>query len=327
MLKANPKVIGAFVVGGLVLLILGLVTFGSFQFFAQRLPVVMYFQGDLSGLDVGAPLVFRGVQIGTITDVQLHFNSETRQIAIPVFAEIEPERFVVEGPLKGGANLPALVKAGLRAQLATQSLLTGKLMVRIDFFPDTEPRLLGPAGKIPEVPTVPSAMAELQAGFQGLLNKLQEMPLSGLVDDLRKFINNADTAVQDLQTRTVREAAVRALTDAEALMENVNRRVDTLAPASEATMKDTDQAVLEARRVLTEVRPLLAAMQRTAESADRLMNTANDVIQPGSPAYRELTATLKEFAAAARSIRGLADDLERNPDSILFGKATTRITK
>src|SRR4051812_1530803 len=105
MRKANPKTIGAFVVGGLALLVTGLATFGSFKFFAERLPLVMYFEGNLSGLDVGAPLVFRGVRIGTVTDVKMIFNPASRALRIPVYAEIEPERFVIEGKGRAGGNL------------------------------------------------------------------------------------------------------------------------------------------------------------------------------------------------------------------------------
>lgn len=326
MLKANPKAIGGFVVGGLVLFVAGLVTFGSFKFFAERLPVVMYFQGDLSGLDVGAPLVFRGVRVGTITDVTMHFNSDTREIRIPVHAEIEPERFVIEGTAKRqrGGNLPLMVKGGLRAQLASQSLLTGKLLVQLDFRPDTPIRLVGNAGVL-EIPTVPSAMSELQTGVEGVLKKVREMPLPELITDLRTLIGDTDSTVKQLDGKNfgaAGEAALHTLNDAQALIRNLNGRIDTLGPAGETTLKNADQTMLEARRVLTEMRPLLASLQRTSENADNLMTTAQDVIQPGSPAYRELVGMLRDFSSAARSLRALSDDLERNPDSIVFGKAS-----
>jgi paraquat-inducible protein B len=324
-MKANPKAIGAFVVGGIGLLILGLVTFGSFTFFEKRLPVVMFFEGDLSGLDVGAPLVFRGVRIGTVTGVTLRFNSKTRSVQIPVSAEIEPERFVIEGGFGAGENIPRLIQDGLRAQLATQSILTGKLLILVDMFPGTPVRLVGAGGKVAEIPTVPSAFAELKSSVEGVLNKVEAMPLAELIGDLRKLAESATGTIQKLDTSKlgdVTNAAVDALHDVQAMIVNLNKRVDTLTPLTESTLKDADQAVLEARRTLVEARPLIASLQRTAESAERLMLTANAVIEPGSPVYRDLVALLREFANTARSVRALADGLERNPDSIVFGKAS-----
>jgi paraquat-inducible protein B len=324
-MKANPKAIGAFVVGGIVLLILGLVTFGSFTFFEKRLPIVMFFEGDLSGLDVGAPVVFRGVRIGTVTGVTLHFNSKTRDVQIPVSAEIEPDRFVVEGEFGGGTNIPRLIQDGLRAQLATQSILTGKLLVLVDMFPGTPVRLVGAGGKVAEIPTVPSALAELKSSVDAVLNKVEAMPLAELIGDLRTLALTATAAIQKVDTSklgAVTDAAVDTLHDVRAMIVNLNKRVDTLTPLTESTLKNTDQAVVEARRTLLEVRPLIASLQRTAESAERLMLTANAVIEPGSPVYRDLVTLLREFANTARSVRALADDLERNPDSIVFGKAS-----
>jgi len=322
MNKASPKTIGAFVLGGLVLFLGGIVTLGSFTFFKKQLPVVMYFEGDMTGLDEGAPLVFRGVRIGTITGVSLVFDTKTLKTSIPVHAVVEPDRFVVEGAADpGGKNVPLLIKEGLRAQLAAQSLLTGKLLVRLDMFPDEPAEYHGPKdSKMAEIPTVPSAMAELQEGITGVMKKIEQMPLPEIAADLRKLVRDIDSAVLNVDTKSI--GAVGQ--EAQQLLANLNGRVDTLAPTADSAMKNADQAIVELRKFLADTRPLVANAQRAAENASRLMTTANDAIDPNSPAYRELVATLREFSNSARSIRALTDDLERNPYSILFGKASAR---
>ena len=321
MNKASPKTIGAFVLGGLVLFLGGIVTLGSFTFFKQQLPIVMYFEGDMTGLDEGAPLVFRGVRIGTITDVSLHFDTKSLKTEIPVHAVVEPDRFVIEGTDTGGKNIPLLIKEGLRAQLASQSLLTGKLLVRLDMFPEEPAEFHAPKGvKVAEIPTVPSTMAELTEGVTGVMKKIEQMPLPEIARDLRKLLGDVDNAVLGLDTRSF--GAVSK--EAQDLLANINRRVDTLAPTADSAMKNADLTVQEVRKFLADTRPLIVNAQRAAENATRLMSTANDAIDPNSPAYRELVATLREFSNSARSIRALTDDLERNPDSILFGKASAR---
>lgn len=324
-MKANPKAIGAFVVGGIALLVGGIVTFGSFQFFAARLPVVMYFDGDLSGLDVGAPLVVKGVRIGTVTDVALHYNATIRTFRIPVHAVIEPDRFILEGASDVGRNLPLLISEGLRAQLATQSLLTGKLLVSLQVLPETPVRLIAHPGDKNEIPTVPSEMSQLQSSVEGVLNKIQALPLDQLLEDVRGLIQTADSSIKQLQMRNFAatgEAALQVMNDMRGLIAQLSKRVDELAPAGELVLKDADKLVLDLRATVADARPMIANARKTMEKADRLLTTANDVIEPGSPAYRELVAMLREFSNTARSIRAMADSLERNPDSILFGKTS-----
>lgn len=321
MTKANPKLIGAFVVGGVALILIAIVTFGSFKFFQQRMPVVMYFQDNLMGLDIGAPMVFQGVRVGTVTDVRLVFNTETRHVVIPVTAAIEPEWFVVQGPRDvKGRNIPLLIKQGLRAQLATQSLLTGKLLVSLDIRPDTPAELRGHDKSMAEIPTIPSAMEQLQANVQTLLNKFEKLPLQELTEQLQTLLRDAAQAVSGLDTKTVTAETIHTLRDAQSLFGDLQNRIDILTPPTVSTVKNADQVLTDARKVLADLRPLIADGQRAAESANRLMTNANGVIEPGSPLNRELVRALSELSNAARSIRVLTDDLARNPNSILVGK-------
>jgi paraquat-inducible protein B len=277
MRKASPKAIGAFVVGGLALLIAGLVTFGSFKFFAERLPVVMYFEDNLSGLDIGAPVVFRGVRIGTVTDVKMIFNSDTRTLRIPVHAEIEPERFVLEGKAGRGNNLPQLIKDGLRGQLATQSVLTGKLLVQVDILPDTPVRLVGPPDDVPEVPTVHSTMAELQEGVQDVLKKIQTMPLAELMEDVRTLVRDTDGKVRQIDPQkmsVLADQANQTLVDAQTLIANLGLHVDDLVPGAQSVLKNADRTILEVQRAVGGARPRLARPHPPAHTPDRLNITA-----------------------------------------------------
>src|SRR5512147_2002724 len=96
--QANPKLIGGFVLGAIALLVAGLLVFGSGKFFTRRLPVAMYFEGSVSGLDVGAPISFRGVKVGEVTKVFLRYDPSANSLVIPVLAELTPERVTFAGP-------------------------------------------------------------------------------------------------------------------------------------------------------------------------------------------------------------------------------------
>jgi paraquat-inducible protein B len=327
--RANPKLIGAFVVGGVFLFVAMLLAFGSFKFFAVRIPVVMYFEGDMSGLDVGAAVTFRGVRIGSVTKVILELNAKDLSTRIPVFGELDPDELtVVGGPrpsiLHPGERIPALVERGLRAQLSSQSLVTGKLVVDLSFQPDTPVRMVGTEHVYMEIPTLPSALAELKKSVSDVLNMIGSAKLPELVADLRQLVQDVDS-----QVKAGDPAAV--MIDAKELMKSIQQNVDKVTASlvqtsdtADAAIKSGDRMFQDADRTVVAIRPLIDDLQRSAKRLDELIAAAKDTIEPGSPLQRELISALKEIAAASRSMRALADDLEKNPDSILFGKAGAR---
>src|SRR5258705_4078868 len=124
--KANPKVIGGFVVGAIALAIGGLIVFGGGQFFKKAVPMVAFFQGSVGGLAVGAPVTFDGVKIGQVTKVEPVYDAAKQDVMIPVYVELDTPIKTV-GPQSGTvlADLDELIKDGLRAQLVSESMITG----------------------------------------------------------------------------------------------------------------------------------------------------------------------------------------------------------
>jgi paraquat-inducible protein B len=323
--RANPKLIGAFVIGGVFLFVVMILAFGSFKFFSVQIPIVMFFEGDMSGLDVGAAVNFRGVRIGTVTKIVLELNVKELSARIPVFAELDPEELTYVGVppsiLHPGERIPALVDRGLRAQLASQSLVTGKLVVELSFQPGTPVRMAGGAHGYTEIPTLPSDLAELKKSVTDVVNMIGSAKIPELVADLRQLIQDVNQ-----QVKAGDPAAV--MIDAQELMKSVQRDVDRVAASfvqtadtADPALKSADRLFQDADRTVVAIRPLVDDLQKTAKRLDDLAAAAKDTIEPGSPLQRELINALKEIAGASRSVRALADDLEKNPDSILFGKA------
>ncbi len=153
--KANKTKIGLFVVGALILLIIGIVVFGSGALFKRMNKFVLYFDGSVKGLSKGAPVMFRGVSIGTVKDISLIYDSKAGTIMLPVVVEIE------QGRIKGAPSFGELdgdkkmIKLGLRGKLEVQSFLTGQLMISFDFYPDKPAELRGILKDYPELPTLP----------------------------------------------------------------------------------------------------------------------------------------------------------------------------
>ena len=255
--------------------------------FTQHIPYLVHFDGSVRGLRAGAPVEFRGIRVGTVTDVRLEIDAKQDTVRIPVTLEIEPQRFGVE---RGAGEqryvvMAALVERGLRAQLKSGNLLTGELMIDLDFHPDSPPAKLDRSGTYPEIPAVPAQLEALEASVTAVLSKLAALPLPDLVADLRQTIQGVEAMVSSPDTKQ----AVAALTQAAV-------RLDGLI----ATL---DQGL----------GPLFVQAQSTLASADGLVGAK-------SQARYDLNALLKELTGAARSIRVFADYLERHPDALIRGK-------
>jgi paraquat-inducible protein B len=182
--KVNKTVIGAFVVGSLVLLMAAIVVFGSGDLFKKTNKFVLYFDGSVKGLSIGAPVMFRGVSIGTVKDISLIYDSKAGTVMLPVIVEIE------QGRIKGTPSFSDLVsdkkmiKLGLRGKLEVQSFLTGQLMISFDFYPDQPAKLRGILKDYPELPTL--------ATSPDIFDVMNEIPVKDIaknLDDTSKGIN------------------------------------------------------------------------------------------------------------------------------------------
>ncbi|MEE8506260.1 MAG: MlaD family protein, partial [Kiloniellales bacterium] len=185
--KADPKKIGAFVVGAAVLVVVGLVVFASGQFFAKTRTFVLFFESSVGGLNVGAPVNFRGVRVGSVKDIVLRYNLGDDSLLIPVYVEFEPGR--IEGvDLERPKSAKQLIERGLRAQLGMQSFVTGQLSVEFDFHPGSPVRLAGAEIEYPELPTLPSDMAKLKATITRVAEKVSALPLEEIIGEVTRTV-------------------------------------------------------------------------------------------------------------------------------------------
>lgn len=316
--KANPAVIGAFVVGAIALLVVGLVLFGSGQLFKRTQQYVIFFSGAVDGLNVGAPVKFKGVEVGSVKSIRLRFGQggiDAKQVAegirIPVIVEIDYDKVSGQGGTSAGASVQAvkhLIDLGMRAQLDAQSLVTGLLFVQLDFDPDLPAvYVLPPDGDhLPEIPAIPTTMQAMQSAAEGILRKIEELHLENLV----KSLGDAFDGVNKVINAPALHAAIEALPGTVA---NVNETVASIHRL--VTNLDREQGPL-----MGEVKATVASAGTTLANASATLATVQGVVDPSAPLLSELATALQEISGAARSLRLLADDLKRNPSTIVRGK-------
>ena len=174
--RANPAVIGGFIVGAVVLCIIGVLLFGRLRLLTDKQSFVLYFDSSVDGLNIGAPVDFQGVRIGSVTDIRVQYVTGKGEFRIPVVIEIEPDRIQQIDTRRTEAErrqfLHSLIERGLRAQLGMQSLVTGQLFVQLGFHPDTPVRLVGGENGRPELPTIPNPLQQASQEAQDLLARI-----------------------------------------------------------------------------------------------------------------------------------------------------------
>ncbi len=324
--KANTAMIGAFVIGAAILTVVGILAFGSGVLFKHTDEFVLYFDGDLTGLTVGSPVVFRGVRVGQVKSISVYYESGATAFEIPVIIETDPNRFHEIDPRGSEVQhkiepeeLQRLIKAGLRGQLNLQSLVTGQLAVSLDILPDTPINLRGD-GSMNEIPTVPSSFERLSAALRKLdlpeladnINRVVEDigkaiddgGLEALLLDIRGMAQEFTALANELRGRTavITDEIQMTAETARGLMDTIDNQVDPVSNEAIATMEEIQKAMAQAEKTLVEIQDL--AVDYSAESEFGF----------------ELSTALNEVAATARSVRALTDMLQQQPDALLRGK-------
>ena len=272
--------------------------------FTETVPFLVHFDGTVRGLRASAPVEFRGMKVGHVVDVRLVYDTRDDSLDIPVVIEIEPQRVDVVGDLVTDAPddyafMDHLVGKGLRAQLASGNLLTGELLVALDFYEDQPSASLNYDQPIPEIPSIPSDLDSLTRSVADVVNQLAALPIEEIAADVQHILQQVDMLVSSPETQQSVESLSDALDDVRALIAKVDGQTGPLLAGLLETLKRADLT-------LGQTHSTLAA--------------AEGVIGEGSKVRYGLDSTLEEISGAARSIRIFADYLERHPEALLRGK-------
>ena len=321
--KTSKTVIGIFVVSALALVVAGVLIFGSGDFLKDRYKFVLFFKDSVKGLNVGAPVVFLGVQIGEVKDISVIQDPLKSSFYIQVIVELTSGKIkqsltkVTSGPKETYEYCNQLIKQGLRAELGLQSVVTGQLQIELDFYPKEKAIFVGENAQFQEIPTIPSK-------FEKLTKTLENLPLKEIVDKVSSSLNRIDALLESPEIIETLQSTKLAMKDARKVFYNINKQVppllnklDVVLESYGALAQNVDQQVAP---LSFKVDELVKTVNEASKQADRTLKTIENVVGENSITTVELTETLKEFSSAARSIRNLADYLNRHPETIVRGR-------
>jgi paraquat-inducible protein B len=321
-IRANPRAIGLFLIGGIVLAVGGTATLASTAWFDQRSTFVSFFQESVNGLENGAPVKFQGVPVGSVTGILIQIDQSDKTFQVPVRYEIDLTRLTTQlgtfVNLMDPAVLERQITDGLRAQLQMESIVTGQLYIELSYNSTAAaPELESVATTWPEIPTTPSLMAALGTGA------------GSLVADMLQVLFQVNTMLAEVDMPGINAAVVSSAQAVERLMNSpeilaaveqvpvmavqVNRTMEGLELLSTRAVAAIDPFQLQVDAASAELVTTLQTLRRTLEDTHGLLSTDSGV------GY-SLQQALASLAEAANALRLLATSLEQNPDMLVRGK-------
>lgn len=333
--KASATLIGAFVVGGLALITLALIVVAGGEFFQHKERAVMYFKNSIYGLEVGAPVMFRGVRVGSVKNIAIFYDRKADNFAIPVTAELEADAIRgLDGMRTSEAALPTLLERGLSAQLSMQSLLTGQLYVDLDLRPRQTRELRGTRSGLTEIPTTTTAI-------QNLRNQLEGVDFRRMLDDLSALARSTSQmlagpqlkqTIEDISALTASLRRVAAVAekrldplvgDARGAMSSTRQAMDKLGTAADDVSQTADSLDSASKGIKALLAPDSPLVNDVRGAADQLSQTAANLrraTQEDGSLLRNTERAMQDVSKAARALRDLAELLERHPAALLRGR-------
>ncbi|MCS3695441.1 MlaD family protein [Salinibacter ruber] len=332
--RVSPTLIGLFVVGALALGVVGVGAFGSGQFFEQRTTFISYFDESVNGLDVGAPVKFKGVPIGEVTDINLRVDLENETFQVPVQYAINLDPVTDTTGARLNLDDPTLlrdqIEDGLRAQLQLESIVTGKLYVELTYIsdPDSAVYAQGPPSRL-SIPTELSPLAKLGEGASGLVTNLRQFDVTQINENLVTFLVNANDKLEALDAEAINRSALSTIESVREVVESkeVRTALQDMPKATErlrVTIKDAQALIQRLDRgvepTADELEQTSRQLRATLKRMRRTMDEVDQTLSPNSGIGYQMNEALSNLSEATEALRVLVQSLERNPSMFLRGR-------
>jgi phospholipid/cholesterol/gamma-HCH transport system substrate-binding protein len=317
--KPHSVAIGGFIVGALLILVTTLLFISGSGLGRNDETVVMVFDGSVKGLTIGAPVALRGVEVGQVTDIDLIFDTSSIDLIMVVEAKIQGENVQRRGGITEDLT-EEMIQSGLRAQLNSQSILTGLLYIQLDFHPGSKLVLADLETDHIQIPTIPTDL-------ERLTQEIQSIDFAQIADDLQTIVDGLGQFTSNASFQAIPGQLEQTLASLNQLTEQLSGQLATTGPqlnhmlakvADTATTLDREIPLLSnsARDSMTQLDQAVAQIEAVAINAQGLI--ADD-----SPTTYQLNEALRELALAGRALQSLAKTIEDQPESLIRGKKPT----
>ena len=319
--SVNPVAIGMFVLAGAVIAVCAVMVFGAAKFFSKTADFVSYFSESVNGLDVGAPVKYKGVAIGRVESIRISMTtSDIRESTVAVVYSLDSD--VIRRKTGGEVDnlddwVDLQIKDGMRAKLNYQSIVTGMLYIELDYIaaPDEKYDLNYAGFRFKEIPSAWTGLAELVKAVETTIEEVSQIKFKEIGDNINRILVKIDQKIDQIDAKTINDELVSGLSNMNAILEN---------PNIDKSLEDLDILLVESRKFLSENS---AKFEKLSESANVFLDNINTIVAPQSPMRFELAMLLRSLNESMSAITNFIDYLQRNPSSIITGKAGALINK
>lgn len=328
--KMSARAIGLFTIGAIVSAVIGVLLFGSGDWFKQQDRIEMVFSGSVKGLGVGSSITYRGVRIGEVESINISLYEGENNINIRVVGVIiqaHPDNSLFKFSTDRKEIFKTLIKQGVRAQLVQENLVTGRLQIQLEFFED-QPGYAPPSQSgFVVVPTVPSEIEIFGETLSRLVEQFDGLPIKDISNNLAAVAEGMNNIVNSPEAKS----SMRNLSDSLVHLNSLLGKLDQekgditgeLLAATRAVKGMADSissAANKSQPILDGAAGSLKKLDQLLAQSGKTLSTYEKLVQPGSELSITLVQTLQSFERASEQVRQLAETLQRNPESILTGK-------
>ncbi|WP_250655601.1 MlaD family protein [Alkalimarinus coralli] len=328
--QMNARAIGLFTIGAIVSAVIGILLFGSGDWFKKQNRVEMVFTGSVKGLGVGSSITYRGVRIGEVESINISLYEDENNInirTVGVIIQQQPGNSLFKFSTDHDEILRTLIAQGVRAQLVQENLVTGRLQIQFEFFED-RPGYAPPSksGYI-VVPTVPSEIEIFGETLSKLVEQFGDLPIEDISNNLAAVAEGMNNIVNSEDARLSMRNLSQSLQHLNSLLSELDEEKDEITGELIAATRAVKGMADSVASAADSSQPLLIGAASSLKKLDQLLaqssrtlSTYEKIVQPGSELSVTLVQTLKSFDRASEQVRQLAETLQRNPESILTGK-------
>ncbi len=328
--KPSPKTIGAFVTAAIILLVGMILFFGSTTVLRQSARFILFFDQSVNGLQVGSPVKFRGVPVGSVERIMIRTEGQREDsTAIPVIIRVDRSRLEKDLGVSELAFQPDTIQQsidrGLVAQLNLESFITGQLFVEFSFEPERlstwRPHLEERVG-IVEIPTLASSLDQMTGDVAQLISDLGAVDLPRLNENVNRVLEHLAVVLEGIDSEGISQSVTGAADQVSALVgsEDFKKSVAAMHGAFDAIRATAASLNMKEGPLADTVKQWTDQFSRTLEGLDRFVDDTGEMVKPDSSLRYEFENTLRELSRAAQSVRLLTDYLERNPNALLTGR-------
>lgn len=322
--KISPAAIGMFVMAASIIAVAAVMVFGAAKFFSRTENFISFFSESVNGLDVGAPLKYKGVKIGKVEGIFIssYKNIKESSVSVVYSIDIDQLRRKTGTDFKDYSDwMDEQIAEGLRAKLNYQSIVTGMLYIELDFIADKGEKydLKYGGTRFKEIPAAKSGLSELAKGFEKTMADVAKIDFAGIGQNVHSAIVKVNEKLDAIDAKAISDNAVSALKGVDDLVRN--RDVAEAIKKLDVLLSDSDALVNDAR---AELKNFSSSGASLAARLDEVLRNVNSVVAPQSPLRYQIAVLVKTMNDSMSYISNFTDYLQRNPNSLLRGKDNSK---